>query len=203
MIALAFALGAAQASMADPFADIPHVRVVSYPVHGRDLAAIQASLARVELRDAHDGERVEAVTHWRFVWQWPRTRGGGCRLRAARVRFAATVRLPRLVGLATLPPDLQALWRRYLAGLEAHEAMHARYAHDHRGEVLAAILGATCATADAAAHRVLRRLAAHDIAFDRETRHGRAGEPASDAMLKPELAQPESIPPDPDPTRSP
>lgn len=178
MIALALVVagqvGSGQAATADPFDGIPGVTIASYPVHGRDLDAIKASLAEVEPRDGHDGERVEAVTHWRFTWRWPRDPRGGCRLRAATVRFAATVTLPRLVGLATLPAELQAHWRRYLAALEAHEAMHVRYAYDHRGKVLAAIRGATCATADRAGQAVLRRLIDHDVAFDRETQHGRA-----------------------------
>ena len=171
--ALLLAVGSGQAALPDPFDGVPGVKIASYPVHGRDLATIGASLARVGPRDPHDGERVEALTRWRFTWQWPLLPGGGCRLSAASVRFSATVTLPRLVGLATLPPALQAHWRRYLAALEAHEAMHVRHAHDGRGEVLAAIRGATCATAERAGQAVLRRLIAHDIAFDRETQHGR------------------------------
>jgi predicted secreted Zn-dependent protease len=197
VIALALLAAAGQA----PFAGIPHVRIVRYPVYGRDLAAIGASLAKVEPRDPHDGERVEAVTHWRFAWQWPRLPGGGCRLRAATVRFSAIVRLPRLVGVATLPLELQAHWQRYLGELEAHEAMHVRYAHDHRGEVLAAIRAATCATANAAGQRVLQRLVAHDVAFDRETQHGRATEPALERAADP--GPPDAEAPSPDPNRPP
>lgn len=165
---IALALTAATAS----FASVPGVRVRTYPVSGSDVPAIRASLDAHGLLDGQDGTPVEAVTHWRFTWRWPGTAAGPCRLAAAIVRFSATVTLPRLVGLDTLPPNVAANWRRYRASLEAHEANHVRYAYAHRAEVLAAIRGATCATADAAGQAVLRALIDHDRAYDRDTRHG-------------------------------
>ena len=159
------------AAMPAAFAGVPGVHIVTYPVRGGDMAAIRASLDAAGPYDRNDGEHVEAITHWRFVWRWPGT-VSECYLSAATVRFTATVTLPRLVGLATLPPDVQASWRRYRTALEAHEANHVRYAYAHRGDVLAAIRGATCATAEAAGQAVLRDLVEHDLAYDRDTRHG-------------------------------
>ena len=154
------------------FAGIPHIAFVTYPVHGTDLATIRASLDAARPVDPNDGERVEAISNPRFTWQWPGGRGGDCYPGAATVRFAATVTLPRLVGIAALAPDVQVRWRRYIAALEMHEAGHVRYAYDHRGDVLAALRGATCRTAEAAGQAALRTLAEHDIAYDAETRHG-------------------------------
>ena len=143
-------LAAAVAAVPAAFAGVPHIRIVTYPVRGETLEAIRASLDAAEPTDRNDGSHVEAITHWRFTWRWPGTPGGQCHLSAATVRFSATVTLPRLVGLATLPPEVQADWRRYRAALEAHEANHVGYAYAHRGEVQAALRGAACATAEAA-----------------------------------------------------
>lgn len=165
------ALALAAAAVPTAFAGVPAVRIVTYPVRGRDLAAIRASLDAAGPVDPNDGSHVEAITHWRFAWQWPGT-ASDCDLSAATVRFAATVTLPRLVGIAALPPDVQASWRRYRAALEAHESNHARYAYRHRGEVLSAIRGATCSTAEAAGQAVLQQLIDHDLAYDRATQHG-------------------------------
>lgn len=153
------------------FAGVPHVVVRTYAVGGSDRATIRAALDAAAPHDRNDGERVEALTHWRFTWRWTGT-ARRCDLEAARVRFAATVTLPRLVEVDALAPDVEADWARYRAALEAHEANHVRYAYGHRGEVLAAIRGARCATADAAAGAVVRRLVGHDIGYDRDTRHG-------------------------------
>ncbi|WP_174293281.1 DUF922 domain-containing protein, partial [Sphingomonas bacterium] len=70
------------------------------------------------------------------------------------------------------PAEVQAAWRRYAAALDEHEAGHVRYAWQHRGDVLAAIRGATCATAEAAGQAALADIVAHDLAYDRETQHG-------------------------------
>lgn len=171
MIASMLSAIAAAAAVPAAFAGVPGVKIATYPVSGRDLAAIRASLDAEGPYDRNDGMHVEAITHWHFAWQWPGT-ADECDLSAATVRFSATVTLPRLVGAATAPPDVQASWRRYRAALEAHEANHVRYAHAHRGEVLAAIRGATCTTAEAAGQAVLQRLIEHDLAYDRETQHG-------------------------------
>lgn len=165
MIALA-----AIAASVGALAGTPGITLRTYRVAGDTIAAIRASLDAAGPVDRNDGERVEALTHWRYTWRWPG--GRACRLDAARVSVAATVTLPRLVGLATAPPDVAATWSRYRAALEEHEARHVHYARAHRGEVLAAIRGATCATADAAAQAVVRRLVEHDIAYDRDTHHG-------------------------------
>lgn len=164
MIAMPLAIAA--------FHDVPGVRIQTYPVAGSTMAAIRASLDAAELVDPNDASRVAGVTHWHFRWRWPGTAAGGCELAAASVRFRATVLLPRPVDLNAAAPGVQAAWAHYRAALEAHEANHVRYAYAHRSQVLAAIRGATCRTAQAAARRVVARLIAHDGAYDRATDHG-------------------------------
>ena len=163
----------AVAAVPGAFAGIPDVTIVTYPVRGMTVEAIRASLDAVRSVDRNDGEEVEAVSHWRFAWRWPGgANGSTCDLAAASVRFRATVTLPRLVGLASAPAEVRARWHRYRAALEEHEAGHVRYAWSQRGAVLAAIRGATCPTADAAGQAALHAIVEHDLAYDRDTRHG-------------------------------
>lgn len=150
------------------FADIPGVRFDYYDASGDDAAAIRRSIDAARPTDAHDGQRVDALTTWRMRWSWP-TRTRGCDLGKARVTFAATVRMPRL---AVVPDAVKPAWDRYVAALERHEAGHARHGYNGRAAVLAAIRGATCATADAAATAALAKLDAFGVQYDRETRHG-------------------------------
>lgn len=153
------------AQTTDAFVGIPHVTFDYYPVAGEDAVAIRGAIDAARPTDAHDGERVDALTTWGMRWSWPR-KGKACDLKAARVTFAATVRMPRLTGAAPVG------WERYVAALERHEAGHARYAYAGRRRVLAAIRGATCATANAAAKAALAKLDAYGVTYDRETRHG-------------------------------
>ena len=169
---LALAATSAAAQSTDAFAGVPGVVFRPYTVEGNDLATLAAAIGAVRPTDPHGGARVDALTHWAIRWRWTARRHGGCDLARARVTFSATVTLPRLgVGSRLAQPQLDA-WTRYLAALERHEAGHVRYAYQHRADVLAAIRGATCATAAGAARAAVNRIVRHDIAYDRETQHG-------------------------------
>jgi len=154
------------------FAGIPDVTIDYYPVDGGDAMAVRRAIDAARPTDAHDGRRVDALSSWDLRWSWPRTRHGGCDLAAATVRYTATVRMPQLAATAQLTAAERADWDRYVAALARHEAGHVRYTYRHRGEILAAIRGATCRTADAAARAALAGLDAYQIAYDRETAHG-------------------------------
>ncbi len=156
----------------DAFASIPNVTIAPYLVEGDDALAVRRSIDARRPTDAHDGTRVDAVSSWDMRWSWPRTRGGGCDLRRATIRYTATVRLPRLAATARLTPAERTAWDRYLAALMVHEAGHVAYTYDRRSDVLAAIRSATCATADRAASTALAAIDAYHIAYDRETGHG-------------------------------
>lgn len=172
-----------EAPLSDAFAGVPGVAFRFYPVAGSDAATLRASIDAGRPVDPHDGAGVDAITHWRINWRWTRRRARGCDLGHARVDFAATVTLPRLADPDAVPPALLADWTRYRLALERHEAGHVFYAWSHRGDVLAAIRGATCATAVRAAQAAVAAIVAHDLAYDRDTRHG--------------LDQGASFPPDP------
>jgi len=160
----------AQANIA--FAGIPDVTIDYYPVDGGDAMAVRRAIDAARPTDAHDGRRVDALSSWDLRWSWPRTRRGGCDLAAATIRYKATVRMPQLAATARLTATERADWDRYVAALARHEAGHVRYTYRHRGNILAAIRGATCRTADAAARAALAGLDAYQIAYDRETAHG-------------------------------
>lgn len=154
------------------FAGIPDVTIDYYPVDGADAMAVRRAIDAARPTDAHDGRRVDALSSWDLRWSWPRTRRGGCDLAAATIRYTATVRMPQLAATARLTAAERADWDRYVAALARHEAGHVRYTYRHRGDILAAIRGATCRTADAAAQAALAGLDAYHVAYDRETAHG-------------------------------
>jgi len=161
----------ATAGPAAAFAGVPNVTIVRYPVEGSDPAAIRASLDARRPTVPDTGVRVDALTRWDIGWRWRGSRADRCGLSNAVVGFSATVQLPRLA--TAVAPDVKARWDAYLAALAAHEARHARAAYAARTEVLAALRGATCATANAAGEAVLATIRARDAAVDRATDHGR------------------------------
>jgi predicted secreted Zn-dependent protease len=182
LLAIAGITGQSSAQANIAFAGIPDVTIDYYPVDGGDAMAVRRAIDGARPTDAHDGRRVDALSSWDLRWSWPRTRHGGCDLAATTIRYKATVRMPQLAATARLTAAERADWDRYVAALARHEAGHVRYTYRHRGDILAAIRGATCRTADAAARAALARLDAYQIAYDRETAHGTkdgAGFPAS------------------------
>lgn len=172
LLAALCAGGSAEAQVGDAFAGIPDVTIVYYPVDGTDAASVRRSIDANRPTDAHDGLRVDALSAWDTRWTWPRGPGAKCDLRAAAIRYTATVRMPQLAPTVRLTVTERADWDRYIAALARHEAVHVRYGHDHRDDILAAIRGATCSSADSAARAALARLDAYHIAYDRETGHG-------------------------------
>ena len=169
---LALTASPTAAQTTDAIAGVPGVAFRFYTVEGVDGPSLRQSLDAAGLTDPHGGKAVDAGTYWSIRWRWAARRHGGCDLRHARVTFRATVTLPRLAAGATLPPPVEEAWSRYTAALERHEAGHVRYAYDHRGDVLAAIRGATCRTADRSARAALAAIEAHDVGYDRDTQHG-------------------------------
>jgi len=172
LLVIAGTAGRSSAQADAAFAGIPDVTIDYYPVDGGDAMAVRRAIDAARPTDAHDGRRVDALSSWDLRWSWARTRHGGCNLAAATIRYRATVRMPQIAATARLTAAERADWDRYAAALARHEAGHVRYTYRHRGDILAAIRGATCRTADAAARAALAGLDAYHIAYDRETAHG-------------------------------
>lgn len=165
--------GWACAQAPDTLAQIPELTVTTYDVSGHSIDAIRQSIetAPARPRDPKDGP-MDASASWQYRWQWPEDGHGRCDLSRVEVTFSATVMLPRLV--SSPPPAVLQLWASYIAGLREHEAGHLSFARSRKAEIIAAIKSSSCATANAAANRVLDKIRAHDRQFDRETDHGRA-----------------------------
>lgn len=171
LLALAFAV-APQTPDPDPFAGIPNLEISYYDVSGKTPAAVRKDMNGKRLTDPGDGKPVDALSRWRFNWRWRGNGAGKCNLNSLELTYSATVTLPRLVGEETASKSLRERWRRYYRALKEHEAGHVGYAYAHRDEILAAIKGATCETANEAGRAALARIAAHDRDYDARTRHG-------------------------------
>lgn len=159
---------------AGPLAGFPGLGMTYYHVAGRTAAQIGASLDRLDLTDPASGERIHAYTEWRLRWWIPEDGEGGCLLHQAEVQLDVTVSLPRLVNTAAVPADVLARWQRYLAALEAHEAVHVRNAYRARSAMLRAIRQADCASAHEVAEQAMAALRRRNEDYDRQTQHGLA-----------------------------
>lgn len=157
-----------------PLARFPGLGRTYHHVSGRTVEQIGASLDRLDLTDPASGERIHAYTEWRLRWWIPEDGEGGCLLDQAEVQLDVTVALPRLVNAAAIPGDLRERWQRYLAALEAHEAVHVRNAYRTRGAMLRAIRQADCASANEIAAEAMDALRRRNEDFDRQSRHGEA-----------------------------
>lgn len=160
------------AEPAPTFPGIPGVTITYYDVTGRTPAAIRASMNAQRPTDSNDGKRVDALSRWSMRWRWRGDGRGGCDLATTQIDYSATVLLPRLADPAALSAANLARWQLYLAALTRHEDGHLRHAHEQVGTVLAAMRAATCATATEVGRATLARIAEHDVAYDRETKHG-------------------------------
>lgn len=172
-LAVGGALAALLLQTGDPIADVPGVTVLTYPVAGTTPDAIRAAIDAARPTDPNDGVPVDAITAWRIDWVVPGRGRRGCDLRAVRVRFSATVTLPRLIEADALAPEVRARWDAYLAAARAHEGEHVRDAYRGVAEVRRAIRAATCRSATAAGKRAVAAIGARAVALDAATDHGR------------------------------
>lgn len=148
-----------------------HTDITYYDVSGDNVTALRAQLDRLSPADG-SGARYDAYTTWHIAWSWPVTADGTCRLRAATVSVGITLRLPRWLPPAGAPAWLVHDWQRYVAALQTHEQGHLDLVERSAPSVLAAIQGASCATAGAAAHAVSARIQQLNDAYDAATDHG-------------------------------
>ncbi len=140
---------------------------VYYDVSGRTAAEIRAAGARSGPIDPKTGGHVVGYTAWHLEWDAPGGPAGACRLDQAWVTLDVTITLPRLVETENTPPALLDRWRRFAAGVRAHEMTHARLAFEGREAMLRAIQRAECATAPRAASDAAAALQRRSDDFDR------------------------------------
>lgn len=118
------------------------------------------------------GNRNDAFTSWHIDWTWPLNPDGSCILAGATITTAVTVTFPRWSPPAGTPPSLIVQWNTYQRALVEHESGHVGFVVAAQNDVLAAIKGATCATAEGAAQAAVARIRQHDLDYDAATNHG-------------------------------
>jgi predicted secreted Zn-dependent protease len=142
-----------------------------YDVTGVTAAELRASMnAQGPLDSA--GQRNDAFTTWNIDWTWPLNPDSSCVLSGATITTTITVTFPRWLPPADVPASLVERWNDYEAALVTHESGHVSFVVTTANDVLAAIKGATCDTAEAAAQAVVLRIRQHDADYDAETNHG-------------------------------
>jgi predicted secreted Zn-dependent protease len=143
-----------------------------YDVSGKTVAQIRSSGMRLSPRDPVSGKPFAGLTQWHLEWDAPDGPDGRCRLDRAEVTLDVIITLPRLTATGGVPPTVLRRWSRFITALKAHEATHARIAHEGREAMLRAIQRADCATAPAAAAAAAAALDRWSAAYDEATEHG-------------------------------
>ncbi|MET0373594.1 MAG: DUF922 domain-containing protein [Rhizorhabdus sp.] len=162
----------ALAQAPSPFAGIPGLKFEYYDVEGRTSAEIYASMRARSPNGATDVGGV-AKTAWQIKVGWREVRRGKqCEVSDPLSSLSITIHLPRLINLSEVSAEGLAFWRAAIAGLEIHEAGHARIAWDHRHDFNRAALNAGCKTIAKVAKETQARIDAIQNAYDRDTRHG-------------------------------
>lgn len=129
------------------FADLPNVTVTYYDVSGRDAREVHHSITQRAPRDPATGRPVPATSDWSMkAAVSTSTTAGRCTITAARLDFAGTARMPRLVTTngQPIPPALLASWQRYAAALEERQVAQLRFAYDRLPQVERAIRASNC-----------------------------------------------------------
>lgn len=151
--------------------DIPGTTITYYEIDGdsEDVLRDQLNhLAPVGL----DGYPGDAVTNWYIRWNWPGYGTADCDLSQATASYEIEVVFPRWTPPQDASPELVAKWNAYVHALAEHEQGHVDYVVVHYLDVLEAIQGAGCLTADGAAQAALEPIRQHDRDYDAETDHG-------------------------------
>lgn len=183
--AAAFILAAAPlcAQEADPvpaaFAGLPGIRFDYYDVRGTTQAELATALreaAQTTPGLTEAGKPPAAGrTRWKadFAWDVQR-RTGLCRTRSPRTTMTVIVILPRLAEPGRVSPAARAAWQDYIAGIERHEAGHARIAFAHVRDFESEAYGAPCDRIKAIGQRIVDRIVALQEDYERRTDYGRA-----------------------------
>jgi predicted secreted Zn-dependent protease len=146
--------------------------ITTYPISGQTAAELRAQMDLYG--PTVDGYKGDAAATWYISWNWPGYGTETCDLSQASTSLATTVILPEWKGATGASAKLRQQWSTYLDHLAAHEQGHLDLVAKYYPQVRPAILGATCASAEAAAQTILEQLRAADRTYDTETMHGAA-----------------------------
>jgi predicted secreted Zn-dependent protease len=147
--------------------DLPNATIRYFDVAGKNLKAINKSIARQQQPDS-SGRAAVAPTSWAVDTTFNKvTSGGQCKITAAKATFSSTVTLPRLTSDKAHTPALLASWNNYLANIENTQAANLWFVYDRIRDVEKAILASSCEGAQAAGNAAVERLRAQAAEFQR------------------------------------
>jgi predicted secreted Zn-dependent protease len=157
-----------------------HPQIAYYDVSGNNAQALRRQMNANGPLD--HGKRFDAHTDWYVKWNYRyRPTASGCEFTSVDVSVTGTIKLPRWIHADDASSALVKKWDKYLAALRVHEEGH--YAHGVSAakeiEALAKSFhdSGDCLAMTAAfnqqAYATLGKYNALDVAYDRETAHGR------------------------------
>jgi predicted secreted Zn-dependent protease len=147
--------------------DLPNVTINFFDVAGKDLKAINKSIAQLQAVDSSGKAKVPPTTWDLDIGFNKSTTGTVCKVVGAKANFKASATLPRLVPHAGHTPQLLAAWRDHVAVTENTHAANLWFVYDRKGEIEKAILASSCEGARAAGTAALERLKAQAAEFRR------------------------------------
>ena len=129
------------------FSDLPNVTVTYYDVQGENVRAVHKAIEAAAPRDPVTNRPVPATSDWSVsAAVGTDTSGAQCKIANAKLNFAASAKMPRLmpIGANPIDPVLQEKWGRYVAELEARQVAQLRFAYDRLAPIEQQILATSC-----------------------------------------------------------
>ncbi|RDZ29466.1 DUF922 domain-containing protein [Lysobacter silvisoli] len=155
-------------------------RSVSYRVFGRSAPELAEQMRQYGPQHGYGSRRLAGSTQWHVTWTYrSEQRRGRCVLEHVSVSADIVTTLPEWSG-ARVDSKLAREWRRFMAGLRAHEAGHVRHGREAVAAVRDAMLAAPAQTdckalrrqLDNAARAQLRRYTGLTRRYDADTDYG-------------------------------
>lgn len=151
--------------------EIPYAKMDYFEVSGLTEGEIREQLNALASVD-ENGYRGDALTSWEIHWMWDGYGTESCDLSSVSATYDIRVRFPRWTPPQEASRELIAKWNTYIRALAEHEKVHVDNVAASLPDVIAAIRGATCDTAEARAQDVLAGIRQFDIDYDERTGHG-------------------------------
>lgn len=155
--------------------------IVYYDITGNSAHALRRQLNAKGPLDV-SGKRFDAYTRWRVQWHDRyRPTASGCEFTSVTVSVEGTIIMPRWADESDAPQALEQDWNRYVAALHRHEQGHYVHGLDAAREIgalgqsfhAAGDCPAFVADFNRQASAIIKRYAAMDETYDRDTDHGK------------------------------
>ena len=157
-----------------------HIKHKLYSVNGTSAKAIRSSMTR-NSPVIHNGIKHDARTDWFVSWnyRWHQSQHD-CALTSVSTKLEVTYTIPELTTLAELKEPVTSQWNTYYTALLQHEKGHKDFGLKSAREIEQALLAISPQSncdelekeANATGHRILKKYAQLEKAYDRTTNHG-------------------------------